>query len=271
MIFGGIPYYLDLFGGDISFPQNVDRLCFADKAPLRYEFEELYRSLFKNPGMHIAIVESLSKKNSGMNKTELCKAGGLLQNGHLTAALKELEQCDFIENYADFTKPKNGSYYYLKDPFSLFYLRYMKDNYTKDEYFWTNYQEDGGHRAWCGYSFENLCRMHLRQMKDKLGILGVSTMTTSWRSKESAPAAQIDLLINRRDGVINLCEMKYTKHPYTISKAEAAELERKKSAFRQETGTRSAIHITMVTTWGLEKKGYHTMAQSEITLNDLFK
>ena len=108
-------------------------------------------------------------------------------------------------------------------------------------------------------------------MKASLGILGVSTETTSWRSKNAAPGAQIDLLINRRDGVINLCEMKYTMHPYTLTKAEAAELERKKAIFLQETGARNAIHITMVTTWGLERKGYFSIAQSEIVLEDLFK
>ena len=131
--------------------------------------------------------------------------------------------------------------------------------------------EDGGHRAWCGYAFEQLCRLHIKQMKEKLGILGVSTYTASWRSKGTTPGAQIDLLISRRDGVINLCEMKYSKHPHMITKAEATELERKKSVFISETGTKSAVHITMVTTWGLEKKGYSSIAQSEIVLDDLFK
>ena len=270
MIFGGIPYYLDLFHRGISFSQNVDRLCFADKAPLLYEFEELYRSLFKNPRRHIAIVEALSRKRTGMSRTELSEASKLQPNGHLTEVLSELEQCDFIEKYTDFTKRKNGSYYFLKDPFSLFYLRYMKNNDTKDEYFWTNYAEDGGHRAWCGYAFEQLCRTHIKQMKEKLGILGVSTETTSWRSKDTTPGAQIDLLISRRDGVINLCEMKFSKHPYMITKAEASELERKKSVFLLETGVKNTVHITLVTAWGLEKKGYFSVAQSEIALEDLF-
>ena len=270
MIFGGIPFYLNLFHSGISFSQNVDRLCFADKAPLQYEFEELYRSLFKTPRRHIAIVEALSKKRDGMSRAELSRASKLPPNGHLTESLGELEQCDFVEKYSDFTKPKNGSYYYLKDPFTLFCLRYMKNNNTKDEYFWTNFTEDGGHRAWCGYAFEQLCRVHIKQIKEKLGILGVSTDTTSWRSKSALPGAQIDLLISRRDGVINLCEMKYTKHPHVITKAEASILERKKSVFLMETKSKSAIHITLVTTWGLEKKGYHSIAQSEIILDDLF-
>jgi len=270
MIFGGIPYYLNLFDKSASLSQNVDRLCFADKAPLIYEFEELFKSLYANPNRHIAIIEALAKKSAGMNRAELSRESRQQPNGHFTEALNELELCDFIERYTDFTKIKNGSYYYLKDPFCLFYLKYMKNNFTKDEYFWTNYIEDGGHRAWSGYAFELLCKIHIRQMKQKLGILGVSTHTASWRSKNASPGAQVDLLISRRDGVINLCEMKYSKHPYTITKAEAAELERKKSVFLHETGAKSAVHITMVTTWGLDKKGYYNMAQSEIVLDDLF-
>jgi hypothetical protein len=206
-----------------------------------------------------------------MSRSELSKASKLQPNGHFTETLNELEQCDFIERFTDFTRSKNGAYYYLKDPFSLFYLRYIKDNEAKDEYFWTNYIEDGGHRAWCGYAFEQLCRIHIKQMKERLGILGVSTETTSWRSKGSTPGAQIDMVISRRDGVINLCEMKYSKHPYTITTAEATELERKKAVFQMETGARSAIHITLVTTWGIEKKGFYSIAQSEIVLDDLFK
>ena len=271
MIFGGIPFYLSLFHSELSLSQNVDLLCFADKALLKFEFEELYKSLFINSHRHIAIVEALSKKKTGMTRTELCKESKLQPNGHLTQALKELEQCDFIEKYIDFTKSKNDSYYYLKDPFTLFYIKFMMDNNTKDEYFWTNYLEDGGYRAWCGYAFEQLCRIHIKQMKEKLGILGVSTETMSWRSKNAKPGAQIDLLIKRRDGVINLCEMKYLKHPYLINKNEAIELERKKSVFLQETNAKSAIHITMVTTWGLEKKGHSSVAQSEIVLDDLFR
>jgi len=270
MIFGGIPYYLNLFDRSLSFSQNVDKLCFAEKAPLRNEFEQLYLSLFNNPRRHLAIVEALSKKKSGLTRDELCKASKLQPNGHLTEALSELEQCDLIEQFSDFTRKKKGSYYFLKDPFTLFFLRYMKDNHTKDEYFWTNYINDGGHRAWSGYAFEQVCRIHMKQIKTKLGIIGVSTSTMSWRSRESSPGAQIDLLISRNDGVINLCEMKYSKHPYEITKNDAALIERKKTAFMMETETKNAIHITMITTYGLAKKGYFGVAQSEITMDDLF-
>jgi AAA+ ATPase superfamily predicted ATPase len=270
MIFGGIPFYLNLFDKSLSFSQNVDRLCFGDAAPLKDEYRELYHSLFNKPQRHMRIVEALAGLSDGMTRNEIAATSGLAANGHLTEALSELEQCDFIERYADFTRPKNGAYYYLKDPFTLFYLRYMKNNNTKDEYFWTNYSEDGRHRAWSGYAFELVCKSHLRQLKQGLGISGVSTSTASWRSKETVPGAQIDLLINRRDGVVNLCEIKYAKHPYTIRKTEAEALERRRSVFAAETKTKNALHITMITTYGLEQKGYFSLVQSQITMDNLF-
>ncbi|MCL2628595.1 MAG: ATP-binding protein [Oscillospiraceae bacterium] len=270
MIFGGIPYYLDLFDKSLSFSQNVDKICFSDNAPLRYEFDELYMSLFNNSHRHIKIVEILSTKKGGMSRNDICEAGNIPPNGHITTVLSELEQCNFIEKYTDFTRKKKNSYYLLKDPFTLFYLRFMKNNNTKDEYFWTNYADDSGHRTWCGHAFELLCRMHLHKIKEKLGIPGVSTEVASWHSKNSKPGAQIDLLISRKDGVINLCEMKYSKHPYEITKSEADALERRKMVFIMETGTKYAIHITMVTTFGLAKKGYFGIAQSEVTADDLF-
>jgi AAA+ ATPase superfamily predicted ATPase len=165
MIFGGIPFYLNLFDKKLSFSQNVDRLCFAENAHLRNEYEELYESLFKNSRQHMKIVQTLSSRKDGMTRSEIEKLSAMPANGHMTVGLAELEQCDFIEKYSDFTKSTNEAKYYLKDPFTLFFLRYMKENKTKDEYYWTNYAEDGGRRAWNGHAFEQVCRRHLRQIK----------------------------------------------------------------------------------------------------------
>jgi hypothetical protein len=271
MIFGGVPYYLDLFDRAYGFTHNVDQLCFKTGAPLANEYMELYCSLFGNAEMHIQIVETLASKQTAMTRKEIVSKGGLREGGHLSTSLRDLELCGFIEKYADFTRPQNGAYFRLSDSFTLFSLRYMKNNMAKDEYYWTNYLDDGAHRDWCGRSFEGLCLNHLPQIKKKLGISGVSTNVTAWRSGKRSPGAQIDLVIARKDGVINLCEMKYTKHPYKIDKGVADSLEKKKSVFIEETGIKDAIHITMVTTYGLVRSGYFGIAQSEVTMDDLFE
>jgi hypothetical protein len=254
----------------MSLPQNVDRLCFVKGAPLKNEYDELYMSLFKNYERHMKIVEVLSKKKSGMTRDEIIKASGIPAGGHLSAALAELAQCGFIDIYNDFTRKKNGAYYRLVDSFTLFYLRFMYGNNSKDEYFWTNYIEDGGHRAWSGFAFEQICMLHISQIKMKLGIAGVSTKIMSWRSSESSPGAQIDLLIERNDGVINVCEMKYTKHPYSINRTEDEKLHQRMTVFAEETKCKEALHLTMITTYGISKNGYCGSVQSEITMDNLF-
>jgi len=270
MVFGGIPYYLNMFEKGLGPTQNVDRLLFAYNAPLKNEFNEVYSSLFRSSGRHIRIVRALSKTKSGMRRDEIIKAADIPGGGNLTRTLLELDQCGFIEKYTDFTKRKKNAYYRLVDPFSLFWLRYVEDNQSKDEYYWTNKIDDGGRRAWSGHAFELLCLRHIQQIKQKLGISGISTEVLTWRSKDVSPGAQIDLLISRRDGIINLCEMKHSLHPVTLSLKDSQDLDNKRMAFLAESGTRKAIHITMVTTYGLTGKGYRASVQSEVTLDDLF-
>jgi len=259
-----------MFEKGLGLSQNVDRLIYASNAPLRNEFNEVYRSLFRASDRHISIVTALSKTKSGMTRDNIIEATQIPGGGNLTRTLNELEQCAFIEKYSDFTRSKNGAYYRLIDPFTLFWLRYVVSNHTRDEYYWTNLIDDGGRRAWSGHAFELLCMRHLAQIKHKLGISGISTEVFTWRSKEHKPGAQVDLLISRRDGVINLCEMKYSMHPVTLTHGDDQNLINKRVAFIAETGTRKAIHITMVTTYGLTDKGYRSTVQSEVTLNDLF-
>jgi len=270
MIFGGIPYYLNMFAKAYGLTQNVDRLLFAENAPLRNEFHEVYSSLFKSSDRHIKIVTELSKKKYGLTRDEIIRKTGIPGGGNLTKTLSELEHCGFIDKYSDFTKKSANTRYRLIDPFTLFWLRYVENNEGKDEYFWTNLIDDGGRRAWSGFAFEMLCLRHLTQIKSKLGILGVSTSTATWQSKNTTPGAQIDLLISRKDGVINICECKYSVHPFEISSSYAKTLEWKKTAFKMETHAKQALHITLVTTYGVARKGQFTAMQSEVTLDDLF-
>ena len=270
MILGGIPYYLNLLRKNLGPTQNVDQLIFVENAPLKNEFNEVYSSLFRASELHMIIVRVLSEKASGLTREEIIKNAKITSSGNLTRVLNELVQCGFVDKYTDFTKPKNNAYFRLIDPFTLFWLNYVENNNTKDEYFWTNLLDDGGRRAWSGFAFEQLCLLHIKQIKMKLGISGISTQVFSWRSKHSDPGAQVDLLIVRKDGVINICEMKYMQSPFTVDKKYDQELQNKRMVFVNETVTRSAIHLTMITTYGVSDKGYRASIQSEVTLDDLF-
>jgi hypothetical protein len=270
MIFGGIPYYLSLMKKQFSLAQNVDNMCFSEKGILRNEFENLYASLFRNYENHVKIVKTLSKKTKGMTREEIIKDANLPNGGGLTKILEELELSGFIRRYRSYGKIERQSLFQLVDFFTLFYFNFMSDNKYNDENYWTNFIENARHRAWSGYAFEQVCLAHLPQIKSKLGVSGVLTNTASWRSREANNGAQIDLLIERKDNVINLCEMKYVQEQFIIDKKQDENLRNKRAVFKYETKTRKAVHLTMITTYGVKHNEYWGNIQSEVMMDDLF-
>jgi len=270
MVFGGIPFYMDYAEKGLSPEQIVDKMFFAGHAPLANEFSNLYAALFKNSDKHIRVIEILGKVGAGMTQKELYAELKTKPSGSLTKVLKELEQCGFIRRYRDFTKKKNGQYYQLVDFFSLFYLKHMKPITESDAKYWQNQGRKGGRNAWTGFAFERVCAAHIAQIKQKLGILGVRTEISAWRSIHADPGVQIDLVVNREDGIINLCEMKFTAKPFDIDAKYDNELMIKRETFRDETKTKKALHVTMVTANGLTPGSCIGMIQSQILLDDLY-
>jgi AAA+ ATPase superfamily predicted ATPase len=269
MIFGGIPFYLNMFEKGLSLAQNVDKLCFKKNGALQDEFSILYSSLFRHAANHELVVRTLAKKKMGMTREEIMQETKL-QGGGLTIVLEELEQCSFIRSYNAYEKKMKERLYQLIDFYSLFYLNFMETVRRNNERFWTNLIDNAKHRAWSGYAFEQVCMQHTTQIRQKLGISGVVTYTAAWRSKKSEPAAQVDLLIDRNDGIINICEMKYAENKFIIDRKMDENLRNKKSAFIRETKKRKAVHLTMVTTYGVKRNEYWGNIQSEVTMNDLF-
>jgi hypothetical protein len=270
MIFGGIPYYLSLMQKKYSMAQNIDNLCFAENAILKNEFENLYASLFRHHENHVKIVEALSQKAKGLTREEIIDVAHLPDGGGISKTLEELELCGFIRKYKALEKKERQSLYQLSDFFTLFYFRFMRDNKMNDEHYWTNFIENARHRVWSGYAFEQVCLAHLPQIKKALGISGVLTHTASWRSRDSKNGAQIDLLIERNDNVINLCEMKFAKEPFIIDKKYDETLRNKRAAFKYESKTRKSVHLTMITTYGIKHNEYWGNIQSELTMDNLF-
>ena len=271
MIFGGVPYYYSLLGAGLSLPQNVDALCFAEDGFLRDEFNEIYSSLFKNPEKYMKVVLALGAKAKGLTRDEIISQSGLSSGGGLTQVLEELELCGFIRSYPNYLKDNNLNLYQLTDPYSLFHMRFINSKRSKNPRFWTANLENPSLMSWKGYAFEQVCLAHSEQIKQALGINSIATEISSWRSSRSSPGTQVDLLIDRKDGIINLCEMKYSKAEYSISAKEELQLLNKITVFESESRTRKAIHLTMVTTYGVAKNSHYGIIQSEVTLEDLFR
>ena len=272
MVLGGIPYYWSLLEKGLSLAQNIDKIIFAKNGKLSNEFNQLYASLFKSPEQYIDIVTALGKKKVGMTREEIIAATDKYSNGALSKVLDELEYCGFIRKYNGFDKKSKQAIYQLIDNYTLFYFKFIQQNENNDEHFWSASIDSAMHRAWSGLAFERLCMAHTQQIKAALGIAGVLSNVYSWRkgADEMSDGAQIDLLIDRKDQVINLCEMKYSLSEYVIDAEYEQKLRNKKSVFIDTTNTRKAVHLTMVTTFGIKANAHSGIVQNEITLEDLF-
>ncbi|HHH52981.1 MAG TPA: ATP-binding protein [Bacteroidetes bacterium] len=266
MVFGGIPFYLEQIKKGLSANQNINELCFQQNALFRNEYQNLYKSLFKKSDNHIKIVEVLSKKKKGLTRNEIVKFSGLANGGSLTRILTELEQSSFIKRYSYLDKKQKGSLYQLIDMYSLFYLNFIKKSSPDDENFWINAIDSPIFHSWSGYSYEMVCLHHIKQIKVALGISGIQSSVASWHSDK----AQIDLLIDRKDNVINICEIKFSLYPYSIDKSYSRKLINKIADFKEKTKTRKAIFLTMITTYGLKHNKYSGMVQNNITMESLF-
>ncbi len=275
MIMGGIPYYLSLLKKKISFNQNIDRLFFEKKGELWDEFSNLYATLFSNSDSYIKIVEALSKKPNGMTRNEIVKATRIPPNGALSKMLSQLVDSGFLRISSFYGRKKKESNYQLADYYTAFYLHFVKEYYGRDENFWSNSIDNPARKAWEGLTFEQLCKDHISQIKKKLGISGVLSEESIWFSTadedKGISGAQIDLLIERRDNVINLCEIKFYKDEFLIDKSYDKSLRNKVANFIRATETKKSIQLTLITTYGLKKGIYNSLVSNEIVLDDLFE
>jgi hypothetical protein len=270
MVFGGIPHYLDLFEKGFSTPQNIDRILFGKNAKLRNEFDRLFGSLFKNTEDYIAVVRLLAKRRSGYTRQEILQKTGLKQGGGLTLILKGLIESDFITNYIPFAEKRHEKYR-LVDPYCLFYLNFIDQQPSIDPQYWQKSYNSPRLNAWRGHAFEEMCFSHIEKIKQKLGISGVSSTESSWIvSNNGKQQMQIDMLINRSDNIINLCEIKFYSSPFTIDKQYDAVLRARVQQLIEIVPKKQTVHLTIIATFGLKTNEYSGQVQSVVTLNDLF-
>ncbi len=277
MTIGGIPFYYSLLNVKESLVQNIDRLFFRKNAELQTEFEELYTALFSNSEKYTTIVKLLNGKREGMTREEILSATKM-DSTMLTKVLRNLERCDFIIRYSQFGNKKKGSIFRLVDFYTLFYYRFLEKFNSQDEQWWSHNSQSHAVESWQGLAFELLCLMHLNQIKVKLGISGIATEASSWRyvptkgeeTENVRRGAQIDLLIDRADRTINLCEMKFSTTPFRISDAYEQSLRARMEVFRTQVKTTKSLVNTFVTTFGVADGVHRSIVHSEVTMDNLF-
>ncbi len=268
MVFGGIPYYWQLLNPALSLPQNIDGLCFKENGQLHDEYQVLFKSLFSAKGKHREIIETLMKKGSGMQRQELISNSKIGNGKSVTTALKELLECGFIRAYDNYKTSKNGKFYQVIDPFVLFAKTFLlSSNFDS----WLSFVNTPAFYSWAGHSFEIVCLNNIKAIKKTLGISGVMTKEYSWRSKKTNPGSQIDLIIQRKDMVINICEIKYSTGEYSITREYERDLRNKIQSFFDENNPKEQLVLTLITSNGLKQNEYSNIAMAQIDANGLFE
>ena len=272
MAFGGVPYYLGYFRKGESFAQAVDRLFF-NSGVLQNEFNQMFAALFRQPLPYIQVMKFLSEKKSGKSRKEIVEGIEKLDNGHLSKILNDLETCDFIRKY--YTTGRNGNlktsscYYQLTDFYTIFYFTFKEKATAGRDYFQRNIGKPVIN-TWLGLAFERVVTAHFQQLKTAIGIAGIYSECYSWRSKSSGNKVQIDLLINRADKVVNVCEIKYSASEYALTKEEYLKIQNRISAFQSETKTKSAVWPILITVFGTIS-GEYANAIQQVAITDLMK
>jgi AAA+ ATPase superfamily predicted ATPase len=273
MVMGGIPQYLKEIERGESAIQAIDRICFTKEGFLYEEFKNLYQSLFDDARYHTDVIRALARKSSGLTRNEIIESCKLSSGGGATQLLEELTESGFITPYIPFDRKVKDNIYKLTDEYSHFYIKFIENNRSLGPGSWIRFSAGTSWKSWSGYAFESICMKHAQQIKKALGIENVHTETSVWHYKpqKGEPGAQIDLLIDRQDLCINVCEMKFSMGDYEITKNYAKELENKLKVFRDRTKTRKTLFLTMVTTYGVKNPtNYSGLVQNEVTMTALF-
>ncbi|MBR5984011.1 MAG: ATP-binding protein [Bacteroidales bacterium] len=276
MMMGGIPYYLKQLEPGRTLADNIDNCFFKKNGKLWDEFENLYETLFAESEIYLRIVEALAGKTIGLTREEIISVTRLPNNGMTSKALKDLVKCGFVRTYQYYGRKTKGQTFQLADFYTMFYFKFIKDNYGQDEHFWTHLLDNPKKNAWLGYSFEQLIKDHIEQVKKALGIGSVLTKQSSWFvekrdiNDENINGAQIDLLIDRRDRAINICEAKFYSGEFIIDKEYSLKLRNKIAAFKAVVKTHKSLVPTMITTFGVKQNAYSGNVQQEVVLDDLF-
>ena len=273
MAMGGIPHYLKEVKSGKSAIQNIEQICLSKKGLLKDEFSRLYPALFTNAEKHMEVIRILSHHKSGMTRKLLAQKLSFREGGTLKKVLEELDHSGFIDAYLSFGKQKKEQLYRLTDDYSLFYLKFIEGKAHEGNDIWQQLSQTQQFKTWSGYAFESICLKHIPQIKKALGISGIYSLSSSFYSKGTAyeKGIQIDLLIDRKDHVINLIEVKFYNDTLAISKSLAAELRERRSIFRHKTQTKKHLSWVLITTFGLHPNQHSLgLVENVLTLDDLF-
>jgi AAA+ ATPase superfamily predicted ATPase len=267
MAFGGVPHYLEKINKGLSVSQNIDRLCFSKGGLLADEFNQLFASLFNDSERHMKLVKILASSNKGLTRNDLIDKSNILSGGDFSSRLEELIESGFVTEYPYYQNKKQLTLFRLSDEYSKFYLKFIEKNRNGGDGTWQKMIGKQSYLSWSGFFFETLCLKHIHQIQRALRIDVIYTTSSSWFNEN----AQVDMLIDRSDNVLHICEMKFYNAPFTIDKSYYLNLKNKIAELQKYTKTRKNIFLTLVTTYGIKENEYsRELTQSNLDMNVLF-
>ena len=270
MALGGVPFYWTLLKKGFSVSQNFDYLFFDEISPLKDEFKLMFSSLFNHYEKYVKIIEILSTKAKGLTRNEIIEATNQNSGGGLSLILSDLELCGFVKTVCPPKSSVKNALYQLNDFYTLFYLHFLKGKSNSGSGVWSKMANTPKLNTWAGFAFERVCFANSAQILEKLKIAGIQTSVYQWKSRKNTGGAQIDMVIDRADNVINICEIKFSTEKFVITADYADNIRNKVAVFREETKTKKSIFITMITTFGIVENKFSNMIQNQIIAEDLF-
>lgn len=274
MAMGGIPHYLNEIKQGNSAAQNIENICFSPNGLLKNEFHQLYPALFESSEKHILVIRALAKKWKGMTRQEIIDTSKLPTGGGTSRIIEELLTSGFISAYQPFQNKKKDILYRLTDEYSLFYIHFIENKAVHEKGTWTQLSQSQKYKSWCGYAFENMCLKHINQVKNALQIGGIYSESSGFLYKGSKKnqGIQIDLLIDRNDHVINICELKFYNTPFSITKSYTNNLRNKLRVFKEVTKTRKQLMLTFISSFGINENEHSIgLVDNSLTMEVLFE
>jgi hypothetical protein len=272
MVMGGVPFYWTKLDPKKSMGMNINDVFLKDGGELRDEFRFIYASMFKSPDKYINVISVLADKKSGLTRDEIIKKGNLDSNGQLSRILDDLIECGFVRKYCHADRRNRDAIYQLIDCYTQFYYQFVKEAYNVDDNYWAKLMSTPRYNTWCGLAFERVCLLHVRQIKMALGISGIMANVFSWHVKanDAHQGVQIDLLIDRSDNVINVCEMKYAPHGFSLTSATLNSINVKMEVLRQYVSPRKFVSAVLITSNGVIRNKYSDEIRQIISAEQLF-
>jgi hypothetical protein len=147
----------------------------------------------------------------------------------------------------------------------------VKDNRDITPYWQSNFNSPTM-LVWSGNAFEDVCLAHIKQIKNALGIGDVTTRESSWivPGSKTERGMQIDLVIDRDDRKICLCEMKFSQGKLSVGRDYAEKLLGCIQRTMEFTKNSKPVISVLVTTYGIERNEYSNRFQKVVTMEELF-